>query len=1047
MVLGAVAPAGATIDLNSLDASAPLSAAVGITLGSNTQADQLRVLGDWDGREDLVADHARVLFDDSTTVLPTSSVLVRSGFSPYSLANGGMVNLWYTGTSQGYFIFGTEDASNVSMPGIAFTAAQFVASASNAIIGDMVSSNVSLTGIAVAPVADMGVYKAADCGITGEVIYVSFEDHDGGSNDGLGHPIHTRIFALTIAENGGGLVLDSLVQIFRHRFHNVAGLAVDDSGALYFQLVDLGGGTGGAVFKATETPVAACASSKYTFRAIAPFLLDGNLNLTDTAVDAPGVHVTNYTGTSTTFGNIVALATGYADTLYAALARSKNPADDAGTQATEGPFENPAGLGPTPSMVVSFADASGAVDTCTSPGGMQPGILPIGDGFADSTQAGVAIDPGVNNFRPFVLGNGPDFQQAVGTRRVDMQIDWSTDGYSGGLMVDEENAVYVASGAVPALVGTNPSPDRGEVLKFPDRKPFDRRADFVDLRGDTLPDPPNATADPDGDSDRFDHVFFIAPNDDGGHPTGITGLSRGFLRYLNRTPLNAITNLTPGLQGDDDHDGPIAFDDFDPSGQVAGGDDARAPNTGDDTNSGFEFSFGGVSSGMCTTPWTSFFLNSNGNVTFGAFDDANVPDIPKLLSGPPRLAPMWSDWNPSARSVNPINYPLQAVGFAAPNAFKVRWIDVPPFGFEACGGKATVAVTLYDDGTGNDESAPGTPEGPTTGTPRPDGSGYFFFDYGRVDFLGDSGQPVLVGYARGSDDLATPHVAESDWSQLAVRDPSSLLGDPTKALQFELFKDGKRPAPQVDGKVDLDLKFEGNDPAATTAATQPDPSLGTLSMHGIDCSATSLTCAYQMVIDPGAIAAASTFNQSLAVQGGEGPFTFALTSGALPTGVSLTTVTDPLTQATTALVSGGSTQAGVFNFDVTATDSNNCSVTASYSFTATCIGGATFGSLGCRIADLGVTVGALPDGKIKKKLQKGVSKASTLLGKAQEKANAQKTGPEKKLLKKVAAALKKLGKLAGSKAAKKVLSPEQIADLQARASSIQTDAIALAGSL
>ena len=49
------------------------------------------------------------------------------------------------------------------------------------------------------------------------------------------------------------------------------------------------------------------------------------------------------------------------------------------------------------------------------------------------------------------------------------------------------------------------------------------------------------------------------------------------------------------------------------------------------------------------------------------------------------------------------------------NAFKIRWINVPQFGFEGCVGSNafgfqltsasnTFSVTLYDDGTGRDEN-------------------------------------------------------------------------------------------------------------------------------------------------------------------------------------------------------------------------------------------------------------------------------------------------------------------------------------------------------
>ena len=74
------------------------------------------------------------------------------------------------------------------------------------------------------------------------------------------------------------------------------------------------------------------------------------------------------------------------------------------------------------------------------------GILPVADGFADVAQSGLTRTPGVNNFRIFVQGNGPNLAPAAGGTaivpgtpqrllKVDMQIDYTL--YSG-LAVNEE---------------------------------------------------------------------------------------------------------------------------------------------------------------------------------------------------------------------------------------------------------------------------------------------------------------------------------------------------------------------------------------------------------------------------------------------------------------------------------------------------------------------------------------------------------------------------------------------------------------------------------
>src|SRR6185503_414087 len=157
--------------------------------------------------------------------------------------------------------------------------------------------------------------------------------------------------------------------------------------------------------------------------------------------------------------------------------------------------------------------------------------------------------------------------------KVAMQIDFSMHS---GLAVSQESTVFVISGGTPAGIGTNPSALLGEVLCFEDGCPADRRADFVDLRGDTLPNPPASGGNVgDGDSDRFDHIFYIAPQDTQTiTPSGLAGLARGFLRYTNRLAPTAISpgvalGFTDPVQGDDDTSGPIIFENLDPGHQVA----------------------------------------------------------------------------------------------------------------------------------------------------------------------------------------------------------------------------------------------------------------------------------------------------------------------------------------------------------------------------------------------------------------------------------------------------------------------------------------------
>lgn len=65
------------------------------------------------------------------------------------------------------------------------------------------------------------------------------------------------------------------------------------------------------------------------------------------------------------------------------------------------------------------------------------------------------------------------------------------------------------------------------------------------------------------------------------------------------------------------------------------------------------------------------------------------------------------------------------------------------------------------------------------------------------------------------------------------------------------------------------------------------------------------------------------YSQGLAANGGTAPYTFALTAGSLPAGMSLNT--------TTGRITGIPSTVGTANFDITATDASSCSGTHSYS--------------------------------------------------------------------------------------------------------------------
>jgi hypothetical protein len=319
--------------------------------------------------------------------------------------------------------------------------------------------------------------------------------------------------------------------------------------------------------------------------------------------------------------------------------------------------------------------------------------------------------------------------------------------------------------------------------------------------------------------------------------------------YLNRTrpvdnPFPTLPNGVP--QYDDKPDGPIDFNAFDPSGQVAGGvDDLWG------CDPVFDFlCIGGQTVCSPTFATGDLWLNPNGSVSFGEGDASYTPVVTGLLTHTTRIAPAWADLHPFARtSVTSATFPVQALGFAGVNHFKLRWINVPEYGWEACGSRNTFSVSLFDDGTGMDEAAPGspgcsqTPEGPTalryrtdptTGQlvglpPRLSGTGRVCFDYGRMDLLGEPYSPVVVGYSGGekSETLQVAELNLGERARAAALDTMRPYGIPLWTFRpevaYELFDEGTTP--ELAGP-DYDLRAEGNDLALTTPGLQPDLNRG-----------------------------------------------------------------------------------------------------------------------------------------------------------------------------------------------------------------------------
>jgi len=85
--------------------------------------------------------------------------------------------------------------------------------------------------------------------------------------------------------------------------------------------------------------------------------------------------------------------------------------------------------------------------------------------------------------------------------------------------------------------------------------------------------------------------------------------------------------------------------------------------------------------------YSSVFVNSNGNLTFGSGDTDFSESVGELLSGQPRIAPLWDDLSPNQGGM--VLYKSES------DSLKVTFNDVPQF---LAGDSNNMIVTLYDTG-------------------------------------------------------------------------------------------------------------------------------------------------------------------------------------------------------------------------------------------------------------------------------------------------------------------------------------------------------------
>ena len=100
---------------------------------------------------------------------------------------------------------------------------------------------------------------------------------------------------------------------------------------------------------------------------------------------------------------------------------------------------------------------------------------------------------------------------------------------------------------------------------------------------------------------------------------------------------------------------------------------------------GFTFPFQGAN-------YTSVFVNSNGNLTFGVGDFDFSESVDEFINGPPRIAPFWDDLNPDSGG---------GVFFktlTSPNRAVITWSNLPEFFDTGSTGSNTAQVVLFESG-------------------------------------------------------------------------------------------------------------------------------------------------------------------------------------------------------------------------------------------------------------------------------------------------------------------------------------------------------------
>lgn len=194
----------------------------------------------------------------------------------------------------------------------------------------------------------------------------------------------------------------------------------------------------------------------------------------------------------------------------------------------------------------------------------------------------------------------------------------------------------------------------------------------------------------------------------------------------------------------------------------------------------------------------------------------------------------------------------------------------------------------------------------------------------KIDFnTGGGAKAISLGDLNGDSKLDIVSTISNE-SKIAVFRNTSSIGSITLATKID-FLVGENPFSSAIEDFDKDnrLDITTANTTSNSASVLRNICLGQV-CPTITLSPTSLAMATRGI----------TYSQTITAIGGIAPYIFSLTSGVLPTGITLSSA---------GLLSGTTTQTGSFQITITATDANSC--TGSQSYTLTVVGGVSNNTL------------------------------------------------------------------------------------------------------